>query len=253
MSRPADPHAREALVSAARAEFARRGLRGARIEDITAACGLSKGSFYLHFESKEALFKELVDALMSELGGCNHGRLQTVETFLAENGPLTPEDFRAQTERFRRWDAIELANDLRSLEIMWRYRDVMDVLITGCQGTPFERTVWQMVDAEQARIAENLRRFQQTGCLRSDVEPDLFGAMVIGTYLLVGKRMASARSKPDLASMARGLQKLIREGSLPRGHAPHPPPPRDEQPPKESQGRPSPRRKIRAHAVRSTR
>src|SRR5437660_856533 len=56
MARPADPNAKEALMAAARAEFARRGLRGARIEDITAACGLSKGAFYLHFESKEALF-----------------------------------------------------------------------------------------------------------------------------------------------------------------------------------------------------
>ena len=60
MPRHADPNAKEALVAAARAEFARGGLRGARIEDITAACGLSKGAFYLHFESKEALFGELV-------------------------------------------------------------------------------------------------------------------------------------------------------------------------------------------------
>ena len=56
MARPADPNAKEALVAAARAEFARRGLVGARVEDITAACNLSKGAFYLHVESKEALF-----------------------------------------------------------------------------------------------------------------------------------------------------------------------------------------------------
>ncbi len=41
MARPADPTAKEALVACARAEFARRGLVGVRIEDITLACSLS--------------------------------------------------------------------------------------------------------------------------------------------------------------------------------------------------------------------
>src|SRR5437762_13262923 len=67
MARPADPNAKEALVTAARAEFARKGLRGARVEDITSACGLSKGAFYLHFESKEALFGELVEKFFGEI------------------------------------------------------------------------------------------------------------------------------------------------------------------------------------------
>ena len=61
MARPADPHARASLISAARREFVRHGIVGAHIEDITQACKLSKGAFYLHFESKEALFKVLVD------------------------------------------------------------------------------------------------------------------------------------------------------------------------------------------------
>ena len=50
---------------------------------------------------------------------------------------------------------------------------------------------------------------------------ELFGALVIGTYLLVGKQMAKAAEKPDLALWARTLQRLIREGSVPRDDAPH--------------------------------
>src|SRR5205807_6529729 len=89
MARPADPHARDALIAAARAEFARRGLRGARIEDITAACGLSKGAFYLHFESKEGLFKLLVDQFLAEIGECTVSRLAHAQTFFAEHGQLS--------------------------------------------------------------------------------------------------------------------------------------------------------------------
>src|SRR5712692_9542285 len=74
MARHADPNAKDALIAAARREFARRGLRGARIEDITAACGLSKGAFYLHFPSKEALFGELVETFFGHLASCGERR-----------------------------------------------------------------------------------------------------------------------------------------------------------------------------------
>src|SRR5205807_10551814 len=111
----------------------------------------------------------------------------------------------------------------RTLEAMWKYRDVIDVLISGCQGTAFEGTLCQMLDAEQARVAEVHREFQKAGLCRDDVPPELFGALVIGTYLLVGKKMARAPEKPDLALWARTLQQLIREGSIPRDDLPRAP------------------------------
>jgi AcrR family transcriptional regulator len=221
MARPADPHAKDALVAAARAEFAKKGVRGARVEDITAACGLSKGAFYLHFESKEGLFKVLVDELMSQLGDCSQIRVQDMHRFIEENGGLTPRDFRENTARVRRFLEMECAEDMRVLEVMWRYRDVLDVLISGCQGTAFEGTLWQILDAELARINESHRTFQHNGVCRSDVPAELFGAMIVGTYLLVGKQMARAQEKPDLALWAQTLQRLIREGSLPRDASSH--------------------------------
>ncbi len=216
MSRPADPNAKDALTAAARAEFAKKGLRGARVEDITAACGLSKGAFYLHFESKEGLFKSLVDAFMAEMAACGASRLEGMQRFLADLGPLTADDFRWQSERFQRFTDLECGEDLRTLEAMWLYRDVLDVLLSGCQGTPFERTIWELIDLEHARVAENHRQFQAAGCCRADVPAELFGSMIIGTYLLVGKRMAREQEKPDLALWARALHSLIHEGSATR-------------------------------------
>jgi AcrR family transcriptional regulator len=225
MSRPADPHAKEALIAAARAEFARRGLRGARIEDITAACGLSKGAFYLHFESKEGLFKVLVDAFLAEMGECATARLADAQSFWEENGALAPQELRAQSTRLQAFLEQECKEDLHTLEVMWRYRDVLDVLISGCQGTTFEGTLWEVIELEQVRVAETNRKFQQLGLCRADVPPELFGALVIGTYLLVGKKMAKAAEKPDLALWARTLQLLIREGSVPRDEVPRAPAP----------------------------
>ncbi|HET9450734.1 MAG TPA: helix-turn-helix domain-containing protein [Aggregicoccus sp.] len=220
MARPADPHARDALIAAARAEFVRKGIRGARIEDITAACGLSKGAFYLHFESKEALFGELVEAFTARLAKDSELRVAQMGAFLREEGALTDRDLMERSARYRRFMQLEVQQDLRALEAMWDARDVLDVLIRGSQGTPFESLIWELVDREVARVAQNFSSMQ-AGCQgRQDIDPHIFASFVIGTYLLVGKRMVQMQEKPDLAALAGSLQQLIREGANPRPELP---------------------------------
>lgn len=70
---------RRRLLEAARIVFARRGYRGASVEEIAAEAGYSKGAVYSNFESKEDLFLELkhlhmaaefskFDGLVAQLG-----------------------------------------------------------------------------------------------------------------------------------------------------------------------------------------
>lgn len=47
---------RKALLDSARRIFARDGFEAARIEDIAASTGHTRGAFYAHFDSKEELF-----------------------------------------------------------------------------------------------------------------------------------------------------------------------------------------------------
>src|SRR5688572_21367024 len=67
MPRPSDPHARARLLDAARAVFSERGLDRSKVEDITTRAQLSKGAFYLHFESKEEAFRELLSSVITHL------------------------------------------------------------------------------------------------------------------------------------------------------------------------------------------
>ncbi len=48
------------LLDAALEVFAERGFAAARMEDIAARAGASKGTIYLYFPSKEAVFEALV-------------------------------------------------------------------------------------------------------------------------------------------------------------------------------------------------
>ena len=48
---------REAIIEAALDEFIARGYAAARLDDVAKRAGVAKGTIYLHFNDKEALFR----------------------------------------------------------------------------------------------------------------------------------------------------------------------------------------------------
>ena len=60
---PAEERA-DAIIGAALEEFADKGYAGARLDDVAARAGISKGLVYVYFETKEALFKAVVRRLL---------------------------------------------------------------------------------------------------------------------------------------------------------------------------------------------
>jgi len=59
---------RHQILSHARDVFARRGYHAAKIDDIVAAAGVARGTFYLYFEDKRAIFEEIVDRTFTRMG-----------------------------------------------------------------------------------------------------------------------------------------------------------------------------------------
>jgi AcrR family transcriptional regulator len=72
---------REAILAAALNEFSARGFAAARLEDVAKRAGVAKGTIYLHFRDKEALFQEIIRSLMGPFVG-------TVELAFNANIPL---------------------------------------------------------------------------------------------------------------------------------------------------------------------
>ncbi len=54
------------ILEAALACFAQKGFAGTRMDDIAAAAGITKGTIYLYFDSKESVFKALARASIGE-------------------------------------------------------------------------------------------------------------------------------------------------------------------------------------------
>ncbi len=56
-------------MAAAFALFSERGFAATRIEDVAARAGIAKGTVYLHFPDKEALFISLASSIASPILG----------------------------------------------------------------------------------------------------------------------------------------------------------------------------------------
>lgn len=72
---------REAILNAALDEFSARGFAMARLDDVARRAGVAKGTIYIHFKDKEALFQELILFQLNPVVG-------SFETALVSDLPL---------------------------------------------------------------------------------------------------------------------------------------------------------------------
>lgn len=125
MARPDASAARtRQILDAAAAVFARLGLHQARIEDIAAEAGLSKGLVYRYFSSKDALVVALVDGFYGEAlaqlhamdGGTEPIADQLAQftdhtgTMIERIAPLLPMTFEFYAAALRRPDVAHTLN-----------------------------------------------------------------------------------------------------------------------------------------------
>src|SRR5437879_8647503 len=77
---------RARLLDAAKEIFEENGFLDARITDIADRAGLSHGSFYHYFDSKEQVFREVAEVIEAELSASLR------DVILARSSEVTPHD-----------------------------------------------------------------------------------------------------------------------------------------------------------------
>jgi AcrR family transcriptional regulator len=198
MSRPADPNAKIDLLRAAEEVFLEHGLERARIEDITGRAGRSKGAFYLHFESKEEAFRQIVETFVARLSGCIDAANDAHLTAVAE-----PESF------LQRWAEI----DLEILEFMWQNRGVVQLMLEGGGSFDFN----YLIDEFAERSRENTKRLLEWGAehglYRADLDVDVASLVMSGAYDRVVRDLVRRQRKPDLRAVVAELQKMLLVGA----------------------------------------
>jgi AcrR family transcriptional regulator len=98
---------RDAILTAALDEFSAQGFAATRLDDVARRAGVAKGTIYLHFHDKEALFQELIRSVLGPFVG-------TLEVVLKADLPVrfiiehALEMFVREVYETRRKDVIRL-------------------------------------------------------------------------------------------------------------------------------------------------
>jgi len=183
------------IVAAALQLFADRGFAATRLEDVATIAGVSKGTVYLYFESKEQLF----EAVVREAIAPNIDRAEAlVDTF---EGP-TAELLRALFE----FMAGVLETPLTG---------VMKLLVA--ESGNFPQLARLYADLVLRRAFGLLRRILERGVARGELRPldlDTAVPLVIAPVLLLGLWKHSFGAHTDLALDRRAVLQAHAENLL---------------------------------------
>jgi AcrR family transcriptional regulator len=209
VGRPPRPDLHEALLEAARAEFAAHGLERARVEDITRRAGASKGAYYLHFASKEEAFEEILQRFMGALEDQARRREEAEERFRRDHAATPEAQLRPLQVEF------DCQVDVALLETFWRNRQMLAV-IEGTGGGRYHRAIDEFRRRMHEYVTGRMAAKQAAGWIRHDADPAVMGDILVGTYEGFARRMILLKERPDLEGWLRSFTEILYEGMLER-------------------------------------
>jgi len=170
---------RDQLIHSALEVFHARGFNGCSVQDIVDSAGVPKGSFYNHFDSKEALGVEVVRAYTALVGA------YVVEAGAAEilSGPGTP------LERIRAYfEAVIEQNvscGVRKGCLLGNFATEL-----APHSAEIAKAVADALDSWSAAVAKALAQAQEAGQVSKDAD-----VSALAHYLVDGYEGAAARAK----------------------------------------------------------
>jgi AcrR family transcriptional regulator len=196
MSRTPDLLAKISLLRAAEEVFAEKGIALAKVEEITRRASLSKGAFYLHFDSKEEAFKEVVESFLA--------RCTTVfRAPGAVSEETLPEDAEAML-------AYTLDRDTQAFEFLWQNRHFLTI-VEGCNG-PQEYLLDTFLDVIRQNTRGWCEVWQRRGLFRRDLDMELAATLLVGAYRALVRQMIASDARPPIRQWLSDAQTLFVRG-----------------------------------------
>lgn len=197
MPRTSDPTSKIKLLAAAETEFVRHGLDGAKVQEITQRAGLSKGAFYLHFESKDDAFRHLVEAMVARLA-----------TFI----DACPVDAAMQIPMVDQFLEFWVAQDAAMFDFIWQNRGLVGLLLDGGRSAAYRHLVDEFADRAAGKTRLLLEAGARAGIYRLDLDLEVTCAFIGGAYDRMARQIVRERQKPDLPALLRQVQILFLRG-----------------------------------------
>lgn len=165
------------LIDAARRSLVERGLRATSVATLAREAGISKGAFYLFYDSKEALVGTVLGAEEAAL-----------RTALDELMAATEEQPANALVRFffeivERHPVMRLLSDPDEAAVLFR-------------SMPPEELAAHMAD-DDAFFADRCRRWQAAGKLNGDIDPEVFARIPRLALAIVQQRAFIGEAQYD--------------------------------------------------------
>lgn len=181
---------RHQVLDAAAWVFARKGYRQASVSDIIERAGVARGTFYLYFDGKEAVFLAIVETFHVRVKSAFEALDAAAETTRGE-GP------RAVLEAsFRRW-----------MEFFAAHRDVTQVVLREASSVDprFEQAFIELRQSALTRFSARFRKFQELGSARPSIDPDLAASLQLGMVDELLNWFILRHPDPDIPRLAAHL------------------------------------------------
>ena len=162
------------LLETGRRLFERQGLRKTNVAELAAAAGIGKGSFYLFYPSKEALFLAISDRFESQLKSSLELELDALRETGADARTLLRRYFALHFEAFERHPFLALLGDRSELEPLLRR--------VGPERFAAER------ERDASFFAELITRWQRDGLVDPKIDPRAASALSRAVLALIQGR-----------------------------------------------------------------
>lgn len=189
---------RQQIISAATLLFVQKGFFGTSISDLAKATNLTKGAFYHHFESKDALFFAVMKSMR-----------QTWNAEVARN-VFTSKD------ALTRLTAV-IENHTRMLGENEQFCLLLNGLVMEMDGiNPEFMIALEGIYTDLATFIENIiRKGQKAGQIRDDLNARLIAMNMIGMLRGIGCSPIFKRMGFDSNEMAKVLNQILLDGLHP--------------------------------------
>lgn len=175
------------LLDAAAIEFGERGFHEASISGITRRAGTALGSFYTYFDSKDEIFRALVQDMSAQVGVHAAAAMQEAKTALDRE--------RAALQGF-----LEFAREHKEI---YRIIDEAEFVDSDSYRAHYQVTA--------SRILARLRAGADSGEIRSDVS-ELHAWAVMGMNVFLGLRYGIWTEEMAPDAIARAANDFIARG-----------------------------------------
>jgi AcrR family transcriptional regulator len=198
MARPVDPNLRIELLAAAEAEFVQHGLEATRIDDIVERAGRSKGAFYQYFQSKDHVFRDLVENLLARL------------SVIVARSVVTDVKARADRADFlQRW----LERDIAIFEFILANRDMVRLLLCGGYSVAFASLMDAFAKRTYDVILESLAWGKHHRVYRRDFHDHFVAVMIAGAYDRLARELVDTADRaPNIRFMCVQAQEFVLKG-----------------------------------------